>query len=75
MGELRPALADHFAEVLDLGEGYADGGDVLAMGDAVYIGLSARTDRTGAEALARLLEATGRRAVVADLCAHARGLM
>ena len=36
------------------------------MGDAVYIGLSARTDRTGAEALAQVLERTGRRAVVAE---------
>lgn len=63
---LRPTLTAMFDRVLDLPEGYADGGDVLAMGDAVYIGLSARTDRTGAEALARLLAGTGRKAVVAE---------
>jgi dimethylargininase len=61
---LRPALEAMFERVLDLPEGHADGGDVLAMVDRVFIGLSARTDRTGAEALARLLESTGRRAVV-----------
>ena len=63
---LRPALEAMFDQLHVLPEGYADGGDVLAMGDAVYIGLSARTDRTGAEALARLLEQTGRKAVVAE---------
>lgn len=63
---LRPVLEQMFETVLDLSQGHADGGDVLAMGDAVFIGLSARTDRTGAEALARLLEGTGRKAVVAE---------
>ncbi|MFZ5743924.1 MAG: arginine deiminase family protein [Pseudomonadota bacterium] len=63
---LRPTLEKMFETVLDLPEGHADGGDVLAMDGAVYIGLSARTDRTGAEALARLLEGTGRKAVVAE---------
>jgi dimethylargininase len=63
---LRPTLEAMFERVLTLPEGHADGGDVLAMGDAVYIGLSARTDRMGAEALARLLESSGRRAVVAQ---------
>lgn len=63
---LRPVLEQMFDTVLDLPEGHADGGDVLAMGGTVYIGLSARTDRAGAAALARLLEATGRKAVVAE---------
>lgn len=63
---LRPVLEQMFGAVLDLPEGHADGGDVLAMGGTVYIGLSARTDRAGAAALARLLEATGRKAVVAE---------
>lgn len=63
---LRPVLEQMFGAVLDLPEGHADGGDVLAMGGTVYIGLSARTDRTGAAALARLLDATGRKAVVAE---------
>lgn len=63
---LRPVLNQMFEQVLELPEGCADGGDVLAMEEAVYIGLSARTDRTGADALARLLEGTGCRAVVAE---------
>lgn len=56
---LREALAERFDEVLELGQGHADGGDVLVMPGRVYIGLSARTDRTGAEALARLLDRLG----------------
>lgn len=56
---LRPALEARFDTVLALGAGYADGGDVLVMPDKVYIGLSVRTDRTGAEALAALLAQIG----------------
>jgi dimethylargininase len=56
---LRGELAARLPQVLELGEGHADGGDVLAMRGKVYIGLSARTDRTGAEALARLLAGLG----------------
>lgn len=52
---LRPALEAAFERVLTLPEGFADGGDVLAMGERVYIGLSGRTDGTGAEALRRVL--------------------
>lgn len=63
---LRPTLEAMFDRVVDLPEGHADGGDVLAMEGAVYIGLSARTDRAGAAALARVLEQTGRKAVVAE---------
>lgn len=64
VAELRPALSDHFAEVLALGHGYADGGDVLMMPGRAFIGLSARTDQAGAAALARLLEGLGLRAEV-----------
>ncbi len=63
---LRPVLAAHFPQVLELTEGFADGGDVLVMPDKVFIGLSARTDRAGAEGLARLLAQTGRKAVIAE---------
>ena len=63
---LRPALAAQFGQVLELGEGHADGGDVLVLPGRILIGLSARTDRTGAEALAGLLEGLGRRAEVAE---------
>jgi dimethylargininase len=63
---LRGALAARFAQVLELGEGHADGGDVLALPDRVFVGLSARTDRTGAEALARLLDQLGYRAAIVE---------
>jgi dimethylargininase len=63
---LRADLAARFPVLLEQTEGYADGGDVLVMADKVFIGLSARTDRTGAEALAALLAQTGRKAVIAE---------
>ena len=63
---LRPALVERFARVLDLAEGHADGGDVLVTPHCVYIGLSARTDRTGAAALVRALAEFGRHAEVVE---------
>lgn len=60
------ALAAHHARVLELTTGHVDGGDVLRLADRVVIGLSARTNRTGAEALATLLAALGHRAEIAD---------
>ena len=61
--EVRGALARHFADVAELGVGeYADGGDVLVTPEAVLIGLSKRTNRMGAEALVRHIEALGRKA-------------
>ena len=63
---LRAALAARFPVVVELPAGHADGGDVLALPDRILIGLSARTDRTGAEALVRLLEGLGRGAEVAE---------
>jgi dimethylargininase len=63
---LRPALEAAFDTVLDLPHGFADGGDVLVMPEVTYIGLSARTDRAGAEALAGLLDQIGRKAVVVE---------
>ena len=63
---IAPALEARFGQVLRLPTGYADGGDVLVMADRVFIGLSARTNREGAAALAGLLGALGRRAVIAE---------
>jgi dimethylargininase len=64
---MRPVLARHFDRVLELeGEEYADGGDVMVTSDAVFIGLSKRTTRTGAEALARKLAELGRKARIAE---------
>jgi dimethylargininase len=58
---IAPALREHFETVLDLDAGHVDGGDVLTTPDAVMIGLSARTDRAGAEALIQCLARIGRR--------------
>ena len=63
---LRPELERRFARVLVLEDGHADGGDVLVTPQTVFIGLSGRTDRAGAAALARALAALGRKAVVVE---------
>ena len=63
---LRDALNRRFRRVLQQTDGYADGGDVLVMPDRAWIGLSARTDRTGAAALGALLEELGIRWQVAE---------
>lgn len=57
--ELTPALAARFPSVLHLSEGHADGGDILVTPDKVFIGLSARTNPSGATALSRLLDSIG----------------
>ncbi len=58
-----PALRDMFETVLDLpGHGYVDGGDVRTTPNSVMIGLSARTDKAGAEALAVCIDKLGRKA-------------
>ena len=57
---LAPVLGDLFDAVLELQEpGLADGGDVLVTPQGVFIGLSARTDRAGAEGLADCLAQLG----------------
>ncbi|AFL49599.1 dimethylargininase [Sinorhizobium fredii] len=62
--EIAPTLREMFDTVLDLPVGYADGGDVLTTGESVMIGLSARTDRAGAEALRTCLDRLGRKSEV-----------
>ena len=57
---IAPVLKDRFSTVLTIAEGFADGGDILTLPDKVMIGLSARTDRVGAEALATCLAQLGR---------------
>jgi len=60
VAEIRPAILRHFEEVRELPEGEdVDGGDVLVTPNAVFIGLSKRTSRVGAEALALHLAAFG----------------
>ncbi|MBX7187453.1 MAG: dimethylarginine dimethylaminohydrolase [Vicinamibacteria bacterium] len=58
---LSEALRRRFDTVLELSEGSAEGGDVLVTPGAVLIGLSARTNGAGAEALKLLLARLGLR--------------
>ena len=64
--EIAPALHRRFARVLELDEGYADGGDILILPDEILIGLSARTDRTGAERFVALVAELGRTARIVE---------
>lgn len=60
--EIAPTLKTMFGTVLDLpSPGFADGGDVLTTPRSVMIGLSARTDRAGAEGLISSLDRLGRK--------------
>jgi dimethylargininase len=63
---LAPVLERHFGNVIRLGAGHADGGDVLVTPERVIIGLSARTDAAGARALAAALGRLGRRAEIVE---------
>jgi dimethylargininase len=65
--EIRAALESRFGKVVELpGTGHVDGGDVLMLDDVILIGLSARTDREGAEAFAGLLGKWGYKAEVCE---------
>ena len=67
VAHIRAPLAFHHAQLLEMtGPGYADGGDVLRLADRVIIGLSDRTDRSGATELAKLLETLDYRAEIAE---------
>ena len=72
--EMRDALARHFDCVLELGgDEHADGGDVLVTRKIVFIGVSRRTSRKGAEALREKLHAFGRQARIVETpssCLH-----
>jgi len=58
---MRDALKKHFGHVPELQEGeLADGGDVLMTPHTIFIGLSKRTNRVGAEALRDRLRELGR---------------
>jgi dimethylargininase len=59
---LRPALLPHFPELVEIKDGYADGGDILVTANNVMIGLSDRTDVRGAQSVARALGRFGLRA-------------
>jgi dimethylargininase len=64
--EIAPVLRRRFARVLEQDEGHADGGDMLILPEEILIGLSARTDRTGATRVCALLRAFGRAARVVE---------
>ena len=64
-------LAGRF-ELVRLDAGLVDGGDVLRIGRALYVGLSARTNRAGLEALARAVRPLGFEVVAVPVraCLH-----
>lgn len=65
--EMRGVLHRHFGRVLELEpDEFADGGDVLVTPQTVFIGLSKRTSRAGAEALCAKLTELGRNARIAE---------
>ncbi|HEX4534439.1 MAG TPA: arginine deiminase family protein [Rhizomicrobium sp.] len=64
---MRAQLTRHFSHISELEEGeYVDGGDVLVTTQTIFIGLSARTNRAGADALIEKLGALGRTARIAE---------
>jgi len=57
---IEPALSNSFSTIEFIkGQGTLDGGDVMMVGDHFFIGLSARTDRTGAGELINILSKYG----------------
>jgi dimethylargininase len=65
--EIASTLNGFFGSVLRLPQpGHVDGGDVLATPEAVMIGLSARTDPAGAEALIECLNVFGYKGRIVD---------
>ena len=71
--KIRPALEARFDKVAGLpGEGHVDGGDILMLDDVILIGLSARTDRDGAEAFAAVLADWG---YCAEICQTPAGVL
>ena len=64
---LRKVLQRRFGTMLELPPSlYADGGDVLTVPGGVFIGLSRRTSREGAEALSRLLRQFDLKATIVE---------
>lgn len=64
-------LADHFT-LHRIETGHVDGGDVLRIGQRLYVGLSTRTDQAGIDALAALAQPLGFEVIRAELrdCLH-----
>jgi dimethylargininase len=65
---IRETIARFFSDLEEMTEpGTLDGGDVCEAEDCVYIGLSARTNRAGAEQLAAFVERAGAKARFVDM--------
>ncbi len=62
---LATELTARFEETQALDTGFADGGDVINLGDRILIGVSSRTNETGAKRLTALLSRFGRKAEAA----------
>lgn len=63
---IAPALHRHFAHVAAVDQGFVDGGDILVLPDEILVGLSGRTDRTGAGRFCELVRALGRSARIVE---------
>lgn len=63
---LAPALHRHFANVAAVDDGFVDGGDILILPGEILVGLSARTDRAGAERFCALARDLGRSARIVE---------
>jgi dimethylargininase len=59
---LASELTTRFEETQALDIGFAEGGDVINLGDRILIGVSLRTNKAGAERLTALLSKFGRKA-------------
>lgn len=64
--EIARPLRDRLERVLELDEGFADGGDILILGREILIGLSARTDKLGAKRFCELARSLGRAARIVE---------
>ncbi len=63
---LAPALHRHFTRVVEVDDGFVDGGDILILPDEILIGLSARTDAAGARRFCELVRELGRSARIVE---------
>jgi len=65
---IRAALAEHFRDIEEIvAPGTLDGGDVCDAGDRIFVGISRRTSRDGAEQFARMARRAGKTPVVVDV--------
>lgn len=63
---LAPVLGRHFTHIATVDEGFVDGGDILVLPEEILVGLSARTDRAGAERFGALARDLGRRVRIVE---------